>query len=259
MILWNLLLAAISLLGVMPPSASAGPLKVMTFNVMCDFCGTTAENGRFHEKLVGVADTIRRHNPDLISIQEIWSGSDIRQLEKLLGDDYVSAYASNIFIGYADPTLFVRKSRFKVIKHDGIWLGPKAPGFSFGWATTFPRRLEWVVLEDRSDQLRFIFSGTHFDNRAVNKDPSVDLVIEKFREFKFPLIFAGDTNLRPTYPAYAKMKLALRDTFLEVDSHPYFSNAPVLNVDGCNVKKAPSFPDCRVDHVLLSQLSLIHI
>jgi len=240
------------LLGLIANFAFAAPLKVMTFNVMCDFCGTLAENGRFRERLAGVADTIRRHNPDLISIQEIWSGSDIREIEKLLGDEYTSVYANSILVGYADPTLLIRKSRFKIIENDGMWLGPNSPDFSFGWVTTFPRRVEWVTLEDRSDQSRFIFSGAHFDNRAVNKDLSVDLVLEKFRQFTLPLVFAGDTNLRPAYPAYAKMKEALRDTFLEVPNHRYFSNTPVVNADGCNVQKAPSFPDCRVDHVLLS-------
>lgn len=234
-------------------SASAGPIKVMTFNVMCDFCGTSEENSRFQEKLSGVADTIRRHHPDLVSIQEIWSGSDIRKIEKLLHDEYVSIYANHLFMGYADPTLLVLKSRFKVLEQDGMWLGPRAPGFSFGWATTFPRRLEWVILEDLSDHLQFVFAGTHFDNRSVNKDPSTDLAIEKFKQFKLPLIFAGDTNLKPDHQAYLKMKQALRDTFLEVTNHPFFSNAPMVNADGCNVKKGPSFPECRVDHVLLSQ------
>lgn len=241
------------LLGLIASPVFAGPVKVMTFNVMCDFCGTSAENSRFREKLAGVADTIRRHNPDLVSIQEIWSGSDILELEKLLGDEYSSLYASNALFGYADPTLLVKKARFKVIERDGMWLGPRAPDFSFGWATTFPRRLEWAVLEDLSDRLQFIFSGTHFDNRSINKDPSVDLVIEKFKQFKLPLIFAADTNLKPSYPAYAKFRLALRDTFLEVGTHDYFSNTPVANSDACNLKKAPSFPECRVDHVLLSQ------
>lgn len=233
-------------------SVFAGPVKVMTFNVMCDFCGTGAENRRFQEKLVGVVDTIRRHNPDLVSIQEIWSGFDIRKIDKLLGDEYIAIYASNFMFGYADPTLFVRKSRFKIFEHDGMWLGPRAPGFSFGWKTGFPRRVEWVELEDLTDGLHFIFAGTHFDNRSVNKDPSAELLIAHFREFKFPFIFAGDTNLKPDYPAYQKIKSVLRDTFFEVSTHPYFSNTAVTNADGCNLTKAPSFPECRVDHVLLS-------
>ncbi len=240
------------LLTVASSSARAAPLKVMTFNVMCDFCGTHEENSRFREKLAGVADTIRRHHPDLISLQEIWSGSDIRSLEKQLGDEYSGIYANGLLLGYADPTLFVRKARFKVLDRDGIWLGPKAPGFSLGWATSFPRRLEWVELVDELDQKKFIFAGTHFDNRSVNKDPSVDLVIEKLRQVSLPVIFAGDTNLKPSYPGYEKMRSAFRDTFFEVKEHPYFSNASVTNADGCNVTKAPSFPECRVDHVLLS-------
>jgi endonuclease/exonuclease/phosphatase family metal-dependent hydrolase len=46
-----------------------------------------------------------------------------------------------------------------------------------------------------------------------------------------PLIFPGDSNLRPGAPGFATHGASFRDTFTEVSI---------------------VFPDCRIDHVLLS-------
>ncbi len=228
-------------------------LKILTFNVMCNFCGNKEQNARYEERLAGVADTILRHTPDLVSIQELWISSDVSKIGKLLNDQYEPVYANAFLLSYADPTLLIRKSRFKIIERDGIWFGPRSPGFSFGWKWSFPRRLEWVTLEDSTSKQRFIFAGAHLDNRFENKNPSVDQFIEKLSGLELPLIFAGDMNLWPALPAYEKIKSVFRDSYFESTEHPYFSNGASINTDACNLTKAPVFPDCRVDHVLLSK------
>lgn len=236
-------------------SAAEPGIRVMSFNVMCSFCGHNDEIGHFRRRLPLIADTINRHDPDLISVQELFTRGQVRRLRRKLKTEYETLFAHAIF-GYADPTLFVRKSRFRVLDRGGFWLGPNSPHFSFGWAFAYPRRVEWADLEDRSTGRRFRFVGTHFDNNGKNKGPSAELVVRNVFDGSFPLdlpvVFAGDTNLRPASEGYATLAGAFRDTFDEVDSHPFVANGPTTNADGCDLDPRSVFPECRIDHVMLS-------
>ena len=50
----------------------------------------------------------------------------------------------------------------------------------------------------------------------------------------------------------AHLSAAFRDTFTEVSEHPFIANGPTRNSDGCRLDPVLVFPDCRIDHVLLS-------
>lgn len=239
------------LAGAVSVSAAEPGLRVMSFNVMCSFCGHNDEIGHFKKRLPQIADTIDRHDPDLISVQELFTRGQMRKLRRRLKTEYETVFAHAI-IGYADPTLFIRKSRFRVLDHGGFWLGPNAPNFSFGWAIAYPRRVEWAELEDRATGRRFRFVGTHFDNNRKNKTPSAELLVRSVLPSDLPVIFAGDTNLRPSMTGYATLAGAFRDTFTEVVDHPFVANGPTVNSDGCDLDPTAIFPDCRIDHVMLS-------
>ncbi len=229
-------------------------LKVMTFNIMCDFCAKGEAGGKFADRLVAVADTINRHDPDLVSLQELRTHGHVERLLALLHEKYTANFAEGFLLSYADPTLLVRTSRFTVVQKDGFWLGPHSPDFGLGWKkTSFPRRIEFVELTDDRSGKSLIFAGSHFDNNPRNRDPSAELLVKRFGGSAIPVIFAGDTNLRPDRPGYATLTAGFRDTFREVAAHPYVTNHPTVPTDGCNLEKAATFPGCRVDHVLLSK------
>lgn len=232
--------------------ATASGLRVMTFNVMCSVCRHGDEIGPLSARMAAIADTINRHDPDLVSLQELLTGSQAKDLRRFLHGGYQMIYAEGPWFGFADPTLLVRTSRFAVHRTGGFWLGPSAPGFSFGWALALPRRVEWAELEDRTTGLRFTFAGTHFDGRRRNSNPSAELVVKTLLPADVPLIFAGDTNLPPGAPGFATLSASFRDTFTEVSEHPFVANGPTRNADGCRLDPALVFPDCRIDHVLLS-------
>jgi endonuclease/exonuclease/phosphatase family metal-dependent hydrolase len=229
-------------------------LRVMTFNVMCDFC-SKGHDGTFAQRIAAVADTINRNEPDLISLQELRTGGQVDFLLEHLFVKYTPVFAGEFGLSYADPTLLVRKDRFEVVTKDGMWLGPTSPDFGFGWKTRFPRRIEFAVLREVASKEEMIFAGTHFDNNPANREPSADLLIEKFASSKIPVIFGGDTNLRPDRPGYARLAKEFRDTYVAVVNHPYHSNGATVPEDGCNLEKAPTFPECRIDHILLSKNS----
>lgn len=232
--------------------AYSEPIRVMSFNVMCDFCGKERETGRFSQRLKGIADTINRYDPDLISLQELRNRNQVRRLQKRLNRKYHSIFSRGRILSYADATLLIRKDRFQVIRSGGAWLGPHSPHFSFGWKPGFPRRIEWADVESRATGERLRFIGSHFDNAVANKEPSARLLKKGFGGSEMPTIFAGDSNLRTDMPGYRTLLGAFRDTYDEVKDHPYYSSRATVNSDGCTLNPAETFPECRIDHILLS-------
>lgn len=229
------------------------PLKIMNFNTMCVFCGDKEEYGTFEQRMTAVADTINRHDPDVLSLQEFTRKAEVRSLLKNLKSKYDAVYYQGIGISFVDPVLLVKKERFEVTDEDSFWLGPN-PKLPLGWKAAFPRRLQWVEVLDKVSGEKFVLVGTHFDNSSANKDPSAKLMNEYFKNSKLPVIFAGDTNLKPHDQGY---NILLGDVFIDtfpgVEAVKYVANGPYTVNDGCNLSKDPLFPRCRVEHVLLSK------
>ena len=228
------------------------PVKLMNFNVMCVFCGDKKEYGTYKQRLAAVADTINRHDPAILSLQEFTCKSEVKQLLKKLKSKYTAIHLKGV-VSFVDPVLLVKTNRFDVADEDSFWLGPNVK-FPLGWKVGFPRRLQWAEVFDRENNESFILAGSHFDNSPTNKEPTAKLVNEYFKTFTLPVIFAGDTNLKPSLEGYSNLlKDVFVDTFPGAENVVYFSNGATGPNDGCNLSKDPLFPDCRVEHVLTSK------
>lgn len=234
-------------------SAQAAQLKLMNFNTMCDLCKKKKEYGQWKERFENLVDTVKRHEPDLISFQEFRTRAQIEKMGRRLGNQYSIHYAKGFPLSYADPVLFVRKSRFIAKNAKGLWLGKRLPKFSFGWKFAIPRRMQWVTITDKTDGKEFLFIGTHFDNHGPNKLESSKFAAQFFEESAIPVIFAGDTNSNETSEGYAILKSrGMRDTFLEASQTDFIANQPYHPNDACGDNKASTFPNCRIDHVMVS-------
>lgn len=229
-------------------------LRVMTFNTMCDVCGDRGNYGRFRDRLDAIADTIQRHDPDLISLQEIRTRGHVRRLERRIREKYHTVFAQGRFLNYTDAVLWLRRSRFEILQRGGFWLGPRYPRFSWGWKTGIPRRIEWVIARDRETGREFRFIGGHFDNSSQNKEPSAALIAEEFPVDRIPTIFAADSNLRPGSVGYRTLLQGFRDTFVEAGTPEFVSTQEIYDSsDGCGFARGDAFPECRIDHVLISR------
>jgi endonuclease/exonuclease/phosphatase family metal-dependent hydrolase len=239
---------------IIPALARAkAPLKLMNFNIMCVFCGDKEEYGSYKQRMAAVADTINRHDPDILSLQEFTRKCEVKKLLKKLKSKYEAIYYQGVGVSFVDPVLLVKKDRFEVAEEKSFWLGPN-PKLPLGWKTSFPRRLQWAEIYDKTRGERFVLAGSHFDNSSVNKEPSAMLTNEYFKDFKYPVIFAGDTNLKTVHAGYTNMLGdVFVDTFPGVDAVKYVANGPFTVNDGCNASKDPLFPQCRVEHVLTSK------
>jgi endonuclease/exonuclease/phosphatase family metal-dependent hydrolase len=225
-------------------------LKVMNFNTMCDLCGDKKKYGPFKERLNSMADTINRHDPDLVSLQEF---SNLRQVKKVVSQlktKYSMIYHDGKITNFTDPVFLIRKDRFKILSIDGFWLGPN-PRLPKSWKLSIPRRLQWVKLMDLQSQKEFILMGSHFDNNSANKVPSAKLVNQLIKDQKLPVLFAADTNIKTSHQGYSMLLgQELIDTFPGTEDVIFHANSGYDVHDACNKSKSPTFPDCRIDHVL---------
>lgn len=248
------ILGVILFLLALATQAEAQELKVMTFNTMCDLCGDREVYDRFKDRIPQIVDTIKRHNPDLISLQEIRTKKQLKKINRALQDEYEILYSDGIILNYADPALLVRKNRFKIIAHSSYWLGPKNGRFSFGWRVGIPRKLRFSLVKDRLTNQSFYFVGSHLDNSTKNKEPSAVITNRLIRELPYPTIFAADTNLKTQHHGYDLLLENLLVDSFEYANPEFISNSSnYTENDACNKSKAPTFPACRIDHILLTK------
>jgi endonuclease/exonuclease/phosphatase family metal-dependent hydrolase len=234
---------------------SADQLRIMNFNTMCSVCDLGAKEEPFSQRIYEIADTVRRQDPDLISFQEFTFRRHVKKIEKILEEKYYAVFKKDGFYPASDSVLFVRRGRFQTLKYQGVWLGKKLPKFSFGWQFGIPRRFHSVVLLDTHTGREFIFSGSHFDNAFKNKNASSDYVQAFFQGQTLPIIFAGDTNLQPNFPAYKNLLgETMRNTFDETQQYTVTHNGAFVPRDLCHDHVGgDEWPKCRIDHVLLSK------
>ncbi len=234
-------------------TAQSAEMKIMTYNTMCKICDLKKNYGTFDERIHAIADTILRHDPDLVGLQEIQSSRHIKKVEKLLNDRYFPFFKRHTLYPATDAIVLVKKDRFDVLEEDGIWLGPKSPKFNFGWKFRTPRRLHWATVKDKQNQKVFIFAVSHFDNAQDNSGPSAKQVQQYFAQAKFPVIFAADTNITPVRQSFSwLLGDTMEDTFDTSLSHEVFSNSNYSEDELCATGLTP-WPKCRIDHLLVSK------
>lgn len=233
--------------------ASTDSIRVMSFNTTCALC-----NKGFYDKFKyrrhWIVDTIKRNSPDIISLQELLTSHQLKWVAQQL-KDYDLYYGNYRVFKFSDSALLIRKDRFKVGHSGGYWLGRRGgEKFSFGWKFGLPRRVQWAMMIDTNTMKEFTFVGGHFDNREINKNNSAKFVVETFSNLNTPVIFAGDTNLKPGTSGFLTLESAFRDTFAEAQNFVMIRNSDTGLNDGCNIEKGSVFPDCRVDHIMVSTL-----
>ena len=225
----------------------------MTFNTLCDFCIKDGYDS-FELRQEQIKQVITKNTPDLISLQEMRTGSQVEYIFKTL-DHYELIYKDGFIMSYADAAIAINKNIFKVLDHGFKWLGPNNGGFSFGWKLALPRILVWTKVMHKESKKEFLFIGSHFDNRVENLLGSAKLVNKMIETKNLPVIFAADTNSNTDFKGYKKLVSDQLLNSFDIDSKnkTITSNDPK---DLCYLRKGDEFPECRVDHILYSKESI---
>lgn len=182
----------------------SGPIKVMSYNVLCRICEKEGYDA-WDARVPQLREVIARHNPDLWGSQELGGWDDINEFLALFPQYACVSYEFGPW-AYADAALFYRADRFEALDSGQMWLNPKPSlPFGFGWKPlSMPRYVNWVYLRQRSNGFRFLFVNTHFDNNDPNKEPSAVLFAETFRPIAaiMPIVATGDFNTESTTQRY---------------------------------------------------------
>ncbi len=192
---------------ILPAAGCKSPtLTVMTFNIRYD----NPRDGvnAWPNRRAFVAEVIRKHDPDLLGLQEVL----IKQRDQLLAD--LPGYES-IGVGRDDgdrkgefSPIFFRKARFTVVDKGWFWLSetPDRPG-SLGWDAACARIATWARLRDATTKLELLILNTHFDHKGRKARVESAAQIAKFLEQQpdRTLIVTGDFNCGPDSDAHMRL------------------------------------------------------
>lgn len=232
------------------PEPTAAPFSVMTYNVLCSFCGG-GEYDSWDERKPYFKDIFARYDADLIGLQELSFGTEVDQMLELMpgyAGVYYAAVDSNLT--YPDATVLYRTERFELLDSGQFWLSPTpdVPS-STGFAEQqLPRLVAWTKLRDLNSGQTLYFASTHVDNNSPSQAKSAPLILERAAPWaaEAPLVFLGDFNSKPATEAYQT---------LTADAGFHFVNAQGIAdewVVDTNEEPAPDYPlEDRIDHIFL--------
>lgn len=237
------------------PVPPLGPWRVMAFNVMCESC-TPEGYEPWDLRIPHIGDTVRRHDPDLLGAQELFSQANIDEIEAEL-PGYTSVWfqaASRDELDYADATLFYRTEMFEEVEHGFYWLSPNPDtAYSTGFATPqLPRLVAWARLRALAEDHEFVFATTHFDNNSPSQELSAPLVLERTAALgaELPVVMVGDFNSQPVDLAYQILTEGVDG------APPRFDDAFVVAESwrqDTNLDPAPAYePADRIDHIFMT-------
>lgn len=223
---------------------NAAKVKIMSFNIDCRVCDLKHENGAsWDERVQNELDTIARHDPDIIGMQEPMFRLDVKQLTP---KGYKAIYFDKAdwlpWGVYPDATILYKEARFVQKDFNMFWLGPNS-SFPAGFdRLALPRLAVYSLFEDRLDKTQFYFGTTHFDHGDDLEGSNVDCTAsaKELLEFtapvaaKYPFLWTGDfnsqTNNNNAYSILTNTSAAvhLEDSYFASPTHTIFSNLDPL-------------------------------
>lgn len=184
------------------------PLDVMSFNIRYG-TANDGENSWDHRREM-VVDVLRRHEPDVVGLQEALLFQIEEILEALPGYAMIGAGRDDgKLLGEFSAILF-RRDRLIVDRSGTFWLSdtPEEPG-SITWGNACTRVCTWARFIDRDAGEAFYLFNTHFDHVSqYSRDRSVVLLARRIRDraHKDPVILTGDLNAAEDNPAVQYLK-----------------------------------------------------
>jgi endonuclease/exonuclease/phosphatase family metal-dependent hydrolase len=238
-------------------ACTTGPMRVMTYNVLCSFCVKEDYDGWF-DRLPYLQEQIAFYAPDLLGLQEPSSALSISALLMDSPIEYGMVYHAAGLLNYPDSAILFRKDKYTLLEWDTFFISAlPCAGKREGFLTTAPRYVTWAVLREKASGLAFLFVNSHFDAHRENREKSAEIVTEWLAPIadQIPILFTGDFNSQIDSRAYR--------TLAGEDSAMRFENAfdhavrrtSIHNVDGNeDVTAVATYLKDRgkIDHILFA-------
>ena len=190
------ILIAFMLITTMLSHTKAQTIKVMTYNIRYDAPsdGVNQWPKRTHK----VYDLIKKHDPDLIGLQEVLHNQLTDLIQNLPAYSYIGVGRDDGKTKGEYSAILYKIARFKALDQNTFWLSetPAVPG-SKSWDAAITRVASWGTFRDLKSNKQFLMINTHFDHIGVeSRKNSAALLKKKAGEIAkdFPLIITGDFN-----------------------------------------------------------------
>jgi endonuclease/exonuclease/phosphatase family metal-dependent hydrolase len=197
-------------------------LRVMSFNIRLGVANDGENRWDLRKDLV--VETIRKYNPDLLGLQEVFPMQEEYLRESF--PEYVYYGRSRL----VDPndgescSVMFRKDRFDAIEKSTFWLSetPDEPG-SKSWDSSLPRIANMISLKDKQVRgKKLVLINTHFDHRGkVAREEAAKIIKNRVSALEkgARVVITGDFNSgEGSRPYQSLMGGGIIDTFRMV--HP---------------------------------------
>lgn len=188
-------------------------LKVMTYNVLCDYGPTT--------RAPYVLEQIKAFDPDTLGVQEAgepW----IEIFDRELSDEYARVGIGREVGGWGETNcIFYKKDKFTLIESGTKWMSDTPDVASKYEGSEYIRIFTYALLERKSDGARFMHINLHPEHGSeavkveVRKKQFTVLASWIEENVKVPFFLTGDLNCEFTSE---ELKQLVADTDVETAS-----------------------------------------
>ena len=183
----------------------AQTVKVMSYNIRLDTPNDSVN--QWPNRTQKVYDLIKKHDPDLIGLQEVLHHQLADLLQNLPAYSYIGVGRDDGKMKGEYSAILYKKDRFKAVNQNTFWLSetPEVPG-SKNWDAAITRVASWGTFKDLKSNKDFLMINTHFDHIGVEaRKNSAALLKQKAQEIAkdLPLVITGDFNCTRQDAPYA--------------------------------------------------------
>ncbi len=203
-------------------------MKVMSFNIL--------NNGRQYEKTADIVTLIRRHNPDVIGMQEV--NPYTRAMLCIQLDDY---YCFGEPRGsrnkeFDEACLVFVKRGIEIIREDTLWLSdtPEQSGSRFRFAL-YPRNVTMVTV--MYDNRIITIYNTHFEHLIEFVRKKQAAVLLKIANNSENCIFTGDFNADRSFESirlisnkYSDLCADFTENTIHLNGKKFVRNQPIDHI-----------------------------
>jgi endonuclease/exonuclease/phosphatase family metal-dependent hydrolase len=192
-------------------------LKIMTFNLRVHV--ESDGDNAWPNRAEAVAETIRKHDPDIIGVQEGLRGM-LADLETLLPEYGWVGEGRDGGTEGEYSAIFYKKDKWEVVESGNFSLSehPERLG-AISWNSSHARMCTWAAFRSGEGGQLALFN-THLDHVSEEAQlKGMELIRERMRNLRartgLPIVLTGDFNVRPGHDAVAGLE---REGYLSVYS-----------------------------------------
>ena len=191
---------------------NAQSLKLMTYNIRLDVA-IDGENDWTHRKDFFTSQ-IQFYEPDIFGVQEAKPNQVIDITTALPQYSYIGIGRDGIGTGESSG-IYYKTDRFKVLETNTFWLSETPDKISKGWDAAFNRVCTYGLFKDLKTKNIFWVYNTHLDHIGeLARTNGIQLILSKIEKLninKYPVIFMGDVNSKPTEERIIALKKEMND------------------------------------------------